>query len=157
MEENSSISFWKVAVTILLAAILIGVVFLIARQGKSVANEKLEGISGMLSEYQDDTYAMYAGMEVSGAEVRNVIERACTKNDFVCVQVTTKAGSVTCYNYDYDSVNTKISQSADTDKYSDVVSTSASAGTYINPSAIFEGNVERDKNGVLIVVQFVQK
>ena len=40
MEENSSISFWKIAVTILLAALLIGVVFLIARQGKTVVNEQ---------------------------------------------------------------------------------------------------------------------
>lgn len=158
MEENSSISFWKIAVTILLAAILIGVVFLIARQGKSVANEKLEGISNTLAEYQDESYAMYAGMEVSGAEVRSVIERACAKGDFVSVRVETKAGSKTNYNYDCDTATMKITQTAGTTKmYSNVEAAVSTAADYINPSAVFEGSVSRDANGVLVLVCFKQK
>ena len=49
----------------------------------------------MLSEYQDEAYAMYDNMEVSGAEVRNVIERAVAKQDVVCIRVFTKAGETT--------------------------------------------------------------
>ena len=155
MEDNSSISFWKVAVGILIAAILIGVIFLIARQGKSVANEKLEGVSGMLSEYQDETYAMYDNMEVTGAEVVNVIETSHSKGDYVCVQVKTKAGTVQSYNYVYTEDATaggKLGAEAAT--YGNVAST---ADNYINPSAIFKGSVKHDKNGVLICVYFEQK
>jgi len=158
MEENSSISFWKIAVTILLAAILIGVVFLIARQGKAVTNEKLEGISNALSDYQDETYAIYAGMEVSGAEVRSTIEKVCAKGDFVAVQVKTKAGTTTCYNYDYNSSTVTISQTVGTTKMYDSVEKALSTATdYINPSALFKGTIKRDKNGVLILVSFEQK
>ena len=158
MEENSSIGFWKIAVSVLLAAILIGVIFLIARQGKSVANEKLEGISNAISDYQDETYAMYAGMEVSGAEVRAVIEKACTKGDYVAVHVETKAGSKVDYNYDCDTATMKITQTVGTTKtYSSVEAALTTASDYINPSAVFKGTVSRDKNGVLVLVSFVQK
>lgn len=161
MEENSSISFWKVAVTILLAAILIGVVFLIARQGKSVANEKLEGISGMLSEYQDESYAMYGGMEVSGAEVKNVIENAMAKDDVVCIRVYTKAdvaGKDYVYKASVDPTEALHTFDAlSSTESANVLSSSKSDVNYINPSAVFEGSVMRNTNGALIGLVFEQK
>lgn len=164
MEENSSISFWKIAVTILLAAILIGVVLLISRQGKSVTNEKLESISNALAEYQDEEYAIYGGMEVSGAEVRSLIERACAKGDYVSVRVKTKAGSVVSYNYTCaDSGEnptmalTKETGANPTKMHSDAEGALPTAADYINPSAVFSGSIARDANGILVLVSFEQK
>ena len=160
MEENSSISFWKIAVTILLAAILIGVVFLIARQGKSVANEKLEGISNTLAEYQDESYAMYAGMEVSGAEVRDVIDRVIAKGDAVCVRVFTKADTA---GTDYIKKGAPVSAAgvtsftSITDGGLTTVTSDKGATTYINPSAVFQCKMSRNANGAFIGLTFVQQ
>lgn len=155
MEENSSISFWKVAVGVLIAAILIGTVFLIARQGKSVANKKLGEISGVLSEYQDEVYAMYNNMEISGAEVRSVIDRACSKEDYVSIRVKTKAGAVVSYNYECNSDMSLLAGSAKNSTYAESLASVAS--DYINPSAIFVGEIGRDKNGVLVLLSLTQK
>lgn len=156
MDDGSSIGFWKVAVGVLVAALFIGVIFLVARQGKSVANEKLEGVSGMLAEHQDEAYAMYDGMEVTGAEVRSVISNACTKGDYVAISVKTKAGTVKSYNYVYNSSTQELTKdSAQND--SNVEAADSTSVDYINPSAVFKGSITRNKNGVLVLLHFEQK
>ena len=160
MEENSSIGFWKIAVSVLLAAILIGVIFLIARQGKSVANEKLEGISNAISDYQDETYAMYAGMEVSGAEVRAVIEKVIEKEEELCVRVFTKADTA---GVDYIMKGVPV-VAADVDSFTSlngagelVLKDDKGDAAYINPSAMFKCKVCRNDNGALIGLVFTQQ
>jgi len=160
MEENSSISFWKIAVTILLAAILIGVIFLIARQGKAVTNEKLEGISNTLSDYQDESYAIYAGMEVSGAEVCSVIEKMIEKDEKFCVRVFTKADTA---GKDYVMKGTPV-VAAGVDSFTGLngaglltLKDDKSETDYINPSAIFKCRVCRNDNGAFIGLVFEQQ
>lgn len=159
MEESSSISFWKVAVTILLAAILIGIVLLISRQGKSVTNEKLEGISNAIADYQDENYSMYENMEVSGAEVMDLVERANMRGDVLCIRVFTK---VSANGTDY----IKKAAGAVTEKEFVAITNEdglraavveKGSTQYINPSAIFTGDVCRNENGVLVGVVFEQK
>lgn len=165
MEENSSISFWKIAVAILLAAILIGVVFLIARQGKSVVNEKLEVINHTLSENQSDGYLIYENTKVSGNEVLSVIKKAVTNKDYVCIRVITGINQVnnnlkgTDYNckgeenaggFQITQISSPVSQPVPNaeGKITD--------DNYVNPSGMFRCEVKRDANGTLVALVFTQ-
>ena len=165
MEENSSISFWKIAVAILLAAILIGVVFLIARQGKAVVNEKLEVISYAISENQSDGYLIYENTRVNGNEVLNVIKKAVNNKDYVCIRVITGMNKAnnnlkgTDYNFTgeesktgflIEAIDVPVNQ-PEANAIGDITD-----DNYVNPSGIFRCEVKRDANGVLVALVFTQ-
>ncbi len=165
MEENSSISFWKIAVAILLAAILIGMVFLIARQGKSVVNEKLEVINHAITENQSDGYLIYENTKVSGNEVLNVIEKAVDSNDYICIRVVTGMNKAnnnlkgTDYNFKgEETVNgfqiTQISSPVNCPEPN--ASGNVINENYVNPSGTFFCEVKRDANGMLVALLFTQ-
>lgn len=165
MEENSSISFWKIAVTILLAAILIGIVFLIARQGKSIVNEKLEVISNAISENQSDGYLIYEDAKVSGHEVLAVINKAVDKKECVSIRVITgmnqsnKNLNGTDYNYKYEeTLNgvqiTPLSQAIN--KPSPNADERITDENYVNPAGRFHCEVKRDANGMVVALIFTQ-
>ena len=165
MEENSSISFWKIAVAILLAAILIGMVFLIARQGKSVVNEKLEVINHAITENQSDGYLIYENTKVSGNEVLNVIKKAVDNNDYICIRVVTGMNKAnnnlkgTDYNFKGEETAngfqiTQISSAVncpEPNAQGNVVNEN-----YVNPSGTFCCEVKRDANGMLVALLFTQ-
>jgi len=165
MEENSSISFWKIAVTILLAAILIGVVFLIARQGKSVVNEKLEVISNAITENQSDGYLMYENTKVTGNEVLEVIKKAVDRKDCICIRVITgmnlsnKNLKGTDYNYSFEegADGIQITQiSPAVNKPVPNAQEQVTNENYVNPSGRFRCEIKRDANGVVIALIFTQ-
>jgi len=165
MEENSSISFWKMAVAILLAAILIGVIFLIARQGKSVVNEKLEVINHAISENQSDGYLIYENTKVSGNEVLNVIKKAVDNKDYVCIRVITGMNKAN-NNLKGTDYNCKGEESANGFQITQI-SSAVNCPTpnaeekvidenYVNPSGTFRCEVKRDANGTLVALVFTQ-
>jgi len=165
MEENSSISFWKIAVAILLAAILIGVVFLIARQGKSVVNEKLEVISHTISENQKDGYLIYENTKVSGSEVLNVIKKAVNNKDSVCIRVITGVNKVnnnlkgTDYNFNGEEKTTGFhitAMDAPVNQPVPNVAGNTTDDNYVNPFGMFQCEVKRDANGTLVALIFTQ-
>lgn len=165
MEENSSISFWKIAVAILLAAILIGVAFLIARQGKSVVNEKLEVINQAIAENQSDGYLIYENTKVSGNEVLNVIKKTVDNKDYICVRVITGQNKAnnnlkgTDYNFKGEDTAsgfqiTQISSAVncpEPNSTGDVIDEN-----YVNPTGTFRCEVKRDANGILVALFFTQ-
>lgn len=165
MEENSSIGFWKIAVAVLLAAVLIGMVFLIARQGKSVVNEKLDVINRAISENQSDGYLIYENTRVSGSEVLNVIKKAVGNKDCICIRVVTGVNQAnnnlngTDYNYKGEENAggfqiTKLSDPA-------MIPVPNAEGNithdnYVNPSGMFQCEAKRDANGTLVALIFTQ-
>lgn len=165
MEENSSISFWKIAVAVLLAAILIGAVLLIARQGKSVVNEKLEVINHAIAENQSDGYLIYENTKVSGSEVLNVIKKAVNNKDCICIRVITGmnkanknlkgtdynfSGGESVNNFQITPISSPINQPFPNaeGKITDE--------NYVNPSGMFQCEVKRDANGILVALIFTQ-
>jgi len=166
MEENSSISFWKIAVTILLAAILIGVVFLIARQGKSVVNEKLEVINHAISENQSDGYLIYENTKISGNEVMSVIKKAVDNKDSVCIRVitgmnqTSNSSKWTDYNYKGEETTGSFQItpiSAAVNKPIPNAEGRVTDENYVNPTGMFQCEVKRDANGTLVALIFTQE
>ena len=165
MEENSSISFWKIAVTILLAAILIGVVFLIARQGKSVVNEKLEAINHTLAENQSDGYLIYENTRVSGNEVMSVIKKAVDNKDPLCIRVITGMNQAnntskgTDYNYKGEETTSGFQITPISSAVNKPLANAEGRTTdenYVNPSGMFRCEVKRDANGTLVALIFTQ-
>lgn len=165
MEENSSISFWKIAVTILLAAILIGVVFLIARQGKSVVNEKLEAINHTLAENQSDGYLIYENTRISGNEVMSVIKKAVENKDPLCIRVITgmNQANSTPKGIDYNFKGEETTNGFQITPISSAVNKPLANAegritdeNYVNPSGMFQCEVKRDANGTLVALIFTQ-
>lgn len=165
MEENSSISFWKIAVTILLAAILIGVVFLIARQGKSVVNEKLEVINTALSENQSDGYSMYENTTISGHEVLNLIKKAVSRGDCIAIRVITGMNR-TGTNTNGKDYNYTLAESTDGVKITKITSADSQPEAnqqgkindenYVNPYGVFRCEIKKDANGVTVALVLTQ-
>lgn len=165
MEENSSIGFWKIAVTILLAAILIGIVFLIARQGKSIVNEKLEVISNAISENQSDGYLIYEDTKVSGTEVLSVIKKAVDKKESISIRVVTGMNQMnknmngTDYNYKYEETSNGVQitpLSPAINKPSANAEERTTDENYINPAGRFYCEVKCDANGMVVALIFTQ-
>jgi len=166
MEENSSISFWKIAVTVLLAALLIGMVFFIARQGKAVVNDKLEEINYVISENQSDGYLIYENTRVSGNEVLSVIKKAVNNQDYICVRVITGMNMVngkkngTDYNFTGEDTEngyiiTKIEVPSECPKPNAEGKTTEQ--DYVNPQGVFRCDVKRNANGSLVALIFTQE
>ena len=91
---------------------------------------------------------MYDGIHVSGSEVVNVINKF--KNDDLCVQVDTKKGGLVSYGYTDTTLSIK--------SHHTIKETQNLKGAYyVNPNGLFQGEVLRDDNNVIVGLLFRQQ
>lgn len=132
------------AVVVVIACILSAISLYMVNRGKSSINSGNNQYSAMMSDFTELNKTMYDGLEVSGDEVVNVIE-SLKKDTAVTVTVKTllnqEAGSAGGTDY-------KNGTAPVTDK---------SDSNYINPSASFKGSVEKNNNGIVTRIIFVQQ
>ncbi|MBP5158806.1 MAG: hypothetical protein ILP10_00735 [Lachnospiraceae bacterium] len=142
-----SVKGLMLAVVVVIACILSAISLYMVNRGKSSINSGNNQYSAMMSDFTELDKTMYDGLEVSGDEVLNVI--ASLKND-EAVKVTVKTlenqnGSDKSEGSSYgcgiggDPTNVK------------------SNPNYINPSASFKGSVEKNENGIVTTILFVQQ
>lgn len=160
MEENSSISFWKLAVGLLATVILIGVVFLLVRMGKKSVNDSIVKITDAMAEYQDEKYTSYNGATVTGSEVETLVKSVLNGSETMAVRVITNKDKANnkSVDYKYNLDATKGTNAAViTDGGVKSYSFTSLDDSYINPAGSFKGEVYRDANGVLVAVVFTQQ
>ncbi len=142
-----SVKGLMLAVVVVIACILSAISLYMVNRGKSSINSGNNQYSAMMSDFTELDKTMYDGLEVSGDEVLNVI--ASLKNDGA-VKVTVKTlenqnGAAKSEGSSYGSgignVPTNIKSNPD----------------YINPSASFKGSVEKNENGIVTTIVFVQQ
>lgn len=150
---DNSLKGLLLAAGVIITCIVVGLAFYISREARDTANTGAGQISKMNAEFNESDKVMYDGLEVSGSEVINVVNKF--KNE--ALSVTVKNGKGTSVSYGRtititDGVGT-LGSSSTADIKDAQVSTN---GAYINPNGQFKGSVIRDSNNVIVGINFVQ-
>lgn len=135
----------------IITCLVISLGFFIAKEAKASAAGGVTQISKLNAEFAESDKMIYEGSVVSGAEVISAIAKF--KGDTVCIRVSTNK-STTDYHYTYDasSDSGKISGNSAYDYTLD-----QNNSLYINPTARFNGNIVRNKNGSICLINFTQQ
>lgn len=144
--ENSLKGLLLAAGTVI-TCIIIGLGFYIAREARDTASSGAGQINRLNAEFMESDKVMYDGIQVSGSEVVNVINKF--KNDELCIEVKTKKSSTT-YGYTNTSLTEKSSHSIKETQ-------NLKGNNYINPNGLFLGEVIRDTNNVIVGLLFTQQ
>lgn len=149
--ENSLKGLILAAGTII-TCVIIGLGFFIAREAKDTANAGAGQISRLNAEFSESDKVMYDGMQVSGSEVINVINRF--KEEEIGIKVQNKKNIVTYYNFTLGSGDKTLGG-----KSSNTVDAARNMKDekYINPNGQFIGSVLRDENNTILGISFVQR
>ena len=145
--ENSLKGLLLAAGTVI-TCIVIGLGFYIAREARDTASSGAGQINRLNAEFMESDKIMYDGIHVSGSEVVNVINKF--KNDDLCIKVETKKGGIVNYGYTDETLANKSSHT--------IKETQNLKGLYyVNPNALFQGEVLRDNNNVIVGLYFKQQ
>lgn len=148
--ENSLKGLLLAAGTII-TCLVVTLGFYIAREAKGTAASGVEAIAKLNAQFSENDKIIYDGLEVSGSEVINVINKF--KDSQIAIKVQTKKG-ITQYINTLNSDNTAIAGKGDT---SIKEAKEVTNNSYINPNASFLGEVIRDINQVIIGISFKQE
>lgn len=134
----------------IITCIVISLGFYISREARDTAASGAGQISKLNAEFNESDKVMYDGLNVSGSEVVNVINKF--KNGDIAIQVNTKKTSVYYDNVLDDTLSSVVGTSSASVKSAQKTSSNA----YINPNAQFLGNIIRDVNNTIIGITFSQ-
>lgn len=146
--ENSLKGLLLAAGTII-TCIVIGLGFYIAREARDTAAGGAGQISKLNAEFNESDKVMYDGLEVSGSEVINVINKF--KNSNIGIRVATKKTTVSYIHLLNDNQTLGGSSNASVKD-----AQKSENQNYINPNAQFFGEVIRDLNNTIIGIIFTQ-
>lgn len=147
---DNSLKGLILAAGVIITCIVISLGFYIAREARDTAANGAGEISKLNAEFNESEKVMYDGLEVSGSEVVNVVNKF--KNNDLGIKVKTKKG-VTYYGNvlsSDDSSIVSVSHASIKDAQK------PSSTTFINPNAPFLGEILRDLNQAIIGISFVQ-
>jgi hypothetical protein len=140
------------AAGVIITCIVIGLGFYIAREARDTAANGAGQINKLNAEFNESDKVMYDGLEVSGSEVINVVNKF--KNDEFGVVVNTKKSST---NYIYSLViSNNVATLGSTVSTPIKTAQDVTNSTYINPNEQFEGEVLRDANNAIVGLRFTQ-
>jgi hypothetical protein len=134
----------------IITCIVISLGFYISREARDTAASGAGQISKLNAEFNESDKVMYDGLNVSGSEVVNVINKF--KNGDIAIQVNTKKCS-TYYVNILDDKQTVINGSSSA---SVKTAQNSLSSVYINPNAQFQGSIIRDVNNTIIGIIFAQ-
>ncbi|BCN32413.1 hypothetical protein [Anaeromicropila herbilytica] len=142
------------AAGVIITCIVVGLGFYIAREARDTASNGAGQITKLNAEFNESDKIMYDGLEVSGSEVINVVNKF--KNDDIGILVKTKKSDI-WYVHILGQSGTVYSLDANSKSGNSVKDAqNISSAAYINPNAQFEGEVLRDSNNTIVGIKFVQ-
>lgn len=139
------------AAGVIITCLVVGLGFYISREANAAATNGTGQISRMNKEFAESDKVMYDGLDVTGSEVVNAINKF--KNEDISVKVITKK-SVVYYNRYLINSDTEIGGVSNASVKDTQTITSS---YYINQKAQFTGSIIRDVNDTIIGISFVQK
>lgn len=140
---------------VVITMIVVSIGFMLMRSGQRTAQNAIGRLDQINSEMAESQYTMYDGMETSGNEVVNVLNKF--KDEYIGIQVRTKKNSGgTWYIYDVTvSNNVGSIGSKSTNSISNTIDEKHTQ--YINPNGTFIGSLIRDENGTVVALVFTQQ
>ncbi len=148
---DNSLKGLILAAGVIITCLVVGIGFYISREASAAATNGTGQISRMNKEVAESDKIMYDGLDVTGSEVVNAINKY--KSEDIAVKVSTKK-SVVYYNRLLTNNDKEIGE----------VSTASVKNTqtitsnyYINQKAQFTGEILRDANDTIIGISFEQQ
>ena len=148
---SNSLKGLILAAGVIITCLVIGLGFYISTEATAAATSGIGQISRMNREFTEQDKVMYEGLDVTGSEVINAINKY--KNENIAVKVETKK-SIVYYNWKLSSEDTNL----------DVASNASvkdaqkiTHNNYINQKAQFSGSIIRDANDTIIGISFKQQ
>lgn len=145
---DNSLKGLILAAGVIITCLVVGLGFYISREAKNTSSNGISQITSMNGSYQDVNKTMYDGIQVSGREVIEVVEKfeeELSKGEFTIVVYTGKKdktkGGIKFNNSNSSTVEAKQVKSE----------------TYINPDGKFLGAASVDDNGVVTQLSFSQQ
>lgn len=135
----------------IITCIVISLGFYIAREARDTAASGAGQISKLNAEFNESDKVMYDGLNVSGSEVINVINKFSGGD--ISIIVHTNKSSTQYDNMLDDQMQTVIGESNASVK----TAQNMTSTLYINPNAQFVGSIIRDKNHAIIAITFTQE
>jgi hypothetical protein len=148
---DNSLKGLILAAGVIITCLVIGIGFYISREANATATSGVGQISKMNKDVSESDKSMYDGMDVSGSEVINIINKF--KTDDISIKVKTKK-SIIYYIKNLTNTDTELGS---TSSASVKDAQTISSVYYINQQAQFTGEVLRDANDTIIGLSFSQQ
>lgn len=148
--ENSLKGLILAAGTII-TCLVISLGFFIAKEAKASAENGANQIGKLNAEFFEGDKVIYNGTQVSGSEVINLIRKFEKEKISLIIQTNR---SLIPYFYSYNESTGTLVMTGDMDYDPSI---DVDDPNYINPTARFYGSIQRDKNGSICVLRFVQE
>lgn len=137
--------FFLIAAGLIVTAGLIFVGFRMADIGTETANQVIDGFNGFRQELEESKIMQYDGITVTGSDVVNFMRKHLSPTageQEVWMKITVVKGE----------------KSVSYQKYEEIKEIyNFSHTSYVNPTALFQGSVIKNENGVISEVRFEQK
>ena len=148
---DNSLKGLILAAGVIITCLIVGIGFYISREASAAATNGTGQISRMNKEVAESDKVMYDGLDVTGSEVINAINKY--KSEDISVKVETKKSTV-YYN--------RLLTNSDKELGGESIASVKNAQTitsayYINQKAQFTGEILRDVNDTIIGISFVQQ
>lgn len=148
---DNSLKGLILAAGVIITCLVVGIGFYISREASAAATNGTGQISRMNKEVAESDKVMYDGLDVTGSEVINAINKY--KSEDIAVKVTTKKSSVY-----YNRILTNSDKELGNESNASVKDTQTiTSSYYINQKAQFTGEILRDVNDTIIGISFVQQ
>lgn len=148
---DNSLKGLILAAGVIITCLVVGIGFYISREASAAATNGTGQISRMNKEVAESDKVMYDGLNVTGSEVINAINKY--KSEDISVKVTTKK-SVVYYNRLLTNNDKELGGESSASVKNTQIITSP---YYINQKAQFTGEILRDVNDTIIGISFVQQ
>lgn len=148
---DNSLKGLILAAGVIITCLVVGIGFYISREASAAATNGIGQISRMNKEVAESDKVMYDGLDVTGSEVINAINKY--KSEDISVKVETKK-SITFYNRILTNNDRELGDKSTASVKNTQTITS---NYYINQKAQFTGEILRDINDTIIGISFVQQ
>ncbi|MGB8455265.1 MAG: hypothetical protein WCD89_23405 [Anaerocolumna sp.] len=148
---DNSLKGLILAAGVIITCLVVGIGFYISREASAAATNGIGQISRMNKEVAESDKVMYDGLDVTGSEVINAINKY--KSEDISVKVQTKKSIVY-----YNRLLTDDDKELGNESSASVKNTQTiTSNYYINQKAQFTGEILRDVNDTIIGISFVQQ
>lgn len=148
---DNSLKGLILAAGVIITCLIVGIGFYISREASAAATNGTGQISRMNKEVAESDKVMYDGLDVTGSEVINAINKY--KSEDISVKVETKKSTVYYNRLLTDSDKELGGESSASVKNAQTIT----SAYYINQKAQFTGEILRDVNDTIIGISFVQQ
>lgn len=153
MGEDNASGMIKLIAGIVLTLLLVMVIFAFWNQAKGSAETAQNDLAGFQTTLDESKYTQYEGQTVLGNQVISYVSQYA--NTEIAIEVVSKNGTTTFYNYSDQDMSTEIDQTTNSQNIANAKSKSSTQ--YINPNGKFECTLYRDAANTIKCVIFTQQ